>query len=54
MTAFTDALKAAKTALDEIDWPVHSGWYRLASGGEGPQFVLAVERPPSPVPCLVM
>jgi hypothetical protein len=44
VTAFTDALKELKTALDTINWPIHSRWYRLVSGGEGPQYVLSVDR----------
>jgi hypothetical protein len=42
--AFVAALKEAKTALDKADWPTHSSWYRLVSGGEGPEFVLATSR----------
>jgi len=42
--AFTDALKGIKTALDTASYPVYLNWYRLISGGEGPQFVVAVDR----------
>jgi hypothetical protein len=41
---FTRALNAIKDALDKANWPVHSDWYALVSGGEGPQFVLGVDR----------
>jgi len=42
--AFVDALKEAKTALDKVNWPTHSFWYSLASGGEGPEYVLVTAR----------
>ena len=42
--AFTAAIKEAKAALDKVDWPVHSFWYQLVSGGEGPEFVLVTAR----------
>ena len=42
--AFLGAIKDAKTALDKIDWPSHSFWYRLVSGGKGPEFVLVTAR----------
>jgi hypothetical protein len=42
--AFLASIKEAKQALDKVNWPVHASWYRLVSGGEGPQFVLVVAR----------
>jgi len=42
--AFADALKALKGALDKANYPMYAYWYRLVSGGEGPQFVVAVDR----------
>ena len=42
--AFLDALKEMKAALDKTSFPMVLDWYRLVSGGEGPQFVLAVDR----------
>lgn len=41
---FEDALKEIKPILDTASWPVHSSWYRLASGGEGPHYVLSTRR----------
>ena len=41
---FLDALKEIKAALDKANYPVRSSWFRLVSGGEGPHYVLAVER----------
>jgi len=41
---FENALEAIKTAQDKINWPAHSRWYRLASGGEGPEYVLSTAR----------
>lgn len=41
---FEDALKEYRQALDKAKWPVRATWYRLASGDEGPQYVLAVDR----------
>lgn len=41
---FEDALEAAKAELDKISWPVRSSWYRLASGGDGPHYVLSTPR----------
>ena len=41
---FNDALKEIKTAFDKANYPVHSSWYRLVSGGEGPHYVLATAR----------
>lgn len=41
---FEDALETAKAELDKISWPVRSSWYRLASGGEGPHYVLSTPR----------
>jgi hypothetical protein len=41
---FEDALGEAKTALDKLQWPVYSNWYRLISGGEGPHYVLSTGR----------
>jgi len=42
--AFTDALRAIRTALAPLDPPISFTWYRLISGGENPQFLLAVDR----------
>ncbi len=42
--AFLDAIKELKAALDKAHYPMYTGWYRLVSGGEGPQFVLEVDR----------
>ena len=44
ISAFMDALKVIKSALDEAKFPVHSNWYALASGGKGPHYVVATER----------
>jgi hypothetical protein len=44
LSEFNDALKEIKTALDKANYPVHSNWYRLVSGGEGPLYVLATAR----------
>jgi hypothetical protein len=41
---FEDALETAKAELDKISWPTYSSWYRLASGGDGPHYVLATGR----------
>ena len=41
---FADALREIKAALDNANYPVRSSWYRLVSGGEGPHYVLVVER----------
>jgi hypothetical protein len=41
---FNDALKEIKSALDKANYPVHSVWYRLVSGGEGPHYVVATGR----------
>ena len=42
--AFGDAIKALKTGLEKTNYPMYVYWYRLVSGGEGPQFVVAVDR----------
>jgi hypothetical protein len=42
--AFIDALKQMKAAMGGKGYPMTFGWYRLISGGEGPQLVLAVDR----------
>jgi len=42
--AFLGAIKEARTALDKVDWPAHSFWYRLVNGGNGPEFVLVTAR----------
>jgi len=42
--AFQDALKDVKAAMEKANYPGYREWYRLVSGGEGPQFVLAVDR----------
>jgi len=44
ISAFTDALKQIKGALDDARFPVHTTWYALASGGKGPHYVAATER----------
>ena len=44
MLAFNDALKEITAALDKANYPVHSSWYRLVSGGEGPHYVLVTAR----------
>jgi len=44
ISAFMDALREIKAALDEAKFPVHSNWYVLASGGKGPHYVVATER----------
>ena len=44
LSAFTDALKQIKAALDDGKFPVHTNWYALASGGKGPQYVAATAR----------
>lgn len=41
---FEDALEAVKAQLDKISWPTYSSWYRLASGGDGPHYVLSTSR----------
>jgi hypothetical protein len=41
---FNDALKEIKAAQDKANYPVHSSWYRLVSGGDGPHYVLATDR----------
>ena len=41
---FEEALSEAKVALDKLQWPVYSNWYRLLSGGEGPHYVLSTGR----------
>jgi hypothetical protein len=41
---FAGAIKEIKAALDKANYPVRSSWYRLVSGGEGPHYVLVVER----------
>jgi hypothetical protein len=33
-----------RTAMEGMSYPMTFSWYRLVSGGEGPQFVLAVDR----------
>jgi hypothetical protein len=43
-TAFVDALRQMRTAMEGMSYPMTFSWYRLVSGGEGPQFVLAVDR----------
>jgi len=40
---FTEALKGLRDATP-ADYPMHFYWYRLVSGGENPQFVLAIDR----------
>jgi hypothetical protein len=41
---FNDALKEIKAALDKANYPAHSNWYRLVSGGKGPDYVLVTAR----------
>jgi hypothetical protein len=41
---FEDAIKEVSGALNKIEWPVYSSWYRLVSGGDGPHYVLSTER----------
>jgi len=41
---FEDALKEITAALNKIEWPVYSNWYRLVSGGDGPHYVLSTAR----------
>jgi hypothetical protein len=43
-TAFVDALRQMRAAMEGMSYPMTFSWYRLISGGEGPQFVLAVDR----------
>lgn len=42
--AFLDALKETRAAMEKSSYPMTFEWYRLVSGGEGPQLVLAVDR----------
>jgi len=42
--AFMGALKEMRAATASASYPMTYEWYRLVSGGEGPQFVLAVNR----------
>jgi hypothetical protein len=42
--AFVDALRQMRAAMEGMSYPMTFSWYRLISGGEGPQFVLAVDR----------
>ena len=42
VSAFTDALKEIKAALDAEAFPVRNSWYALVSGGEVPYWVNAV------------
>jgi len=44
LSAFTDAIKEIKAALDQAKFPVHTEWYALASGGQGPHFIAATDR----------
>jgi hypothetical protein len=41
---FSRAIEKVKDALDKANWPVHAEWYGLVSGGEGPLYVVSVER----------
>jgi hypothetical protein len=41
---FQDSLKEIRAAMNKANDPTYLNWYRLVSGGEGPQFVLAVDR----------
>ena len=43
-TEFIDALRQVRAAMEGTDHPMTFSWYRLISGGESPQFVLAVDR----------
>jgi hypothetical protein len=42
--AFMDALKELKAATEKASYPMTYEWWRLVSGGEGPQLVLAIDR----------
>ncbi len=41
---FTDAIKELRSGLEKANYPMYVYWYRLVSGGEGPQFVVSVAR----------
>ena len=41
---FSRAIERVKDVLDKANWPVHAEWYGLVSGGEGPLFIVSVER----------
>lgn len=41
---FEDALETITGELNKISWPMYSSWYRLASGGDGPHYVLSTRR----------
>ena len=43
-TAFADAVKEVKAALDAAAYPVRNRWYALVSGGEVPCWVNATDR----------
>lgn len=43
-TEFVDALRQMRAAMEGMSYPMTFSWYRLISGGESPQFVLAVDR----------
>jgi hypothetical protein len=43
-TDFVDALRQMRAAMEGMSYPMTFSWYRLISGGESPQFVLAVDR----------
>lgn len=41
---FEDALETITGELNKAKWPTYSSWYRLASGGDGPHYVLSTRR----------
>jgi hypothetical protein len=42
--AFGEAVKELKAGLEKANYPMYVYWYRLVSGGEGPQFVVSIDR----------
>lgn len=42
--AFLAGVRQIRDTIDKSKWGSNFSWYQLASGGEGPQFVLAVAR----------
>lgn len=46
VTQFTDALKKINAGMVKTKYPgMHSRWYQLANGGDGPHYVLVTDRP---------
>lgn len=41
---FEDALETITAELNKTTWTTYSSWYRLASGGDGPHYVLSTRR----------